>query len=323
MKPYRMPIIVLLALTSTAMAWGQQAQPELRATARFERDTILLGDPVRYTAVLEVPITMQAYMPIIPDSIGFGIELLAPPHIDTLRGPASTTYTLELLVTAFDSGAVLMPAIPFGLGRHGQVADTGLFPPQLLIVNLVPRDSSVAGIHDIKPPMAEPITLAEVAPWVGVGLLLLTIIVLSIIYIRKRRQNRPFLKIFTPSEPPHVVALRAIGQMREQKLWATEEHKLFYTQLTDVLRAYLEGRFGVEAQEKTTAEIMAALRGAGYDFGPSLEPLGDLLSTADLVKFAKHSPLIDENIRHLELSEGFVRSTMPTPQPDAPNASPQ
>ena len=50
MKPYRMPIIVLLALTSTAMAWGQQAQPELRATARFERDTILLGDPVRYTA---------------------------------------------------------------------------------------------------------------------------------------------------------------------------------------------------------------------------------------------------------------------------------
>lgn len=306
----RLCILLIVSLYIATLA--AQGQP-IKSTAKISCDSILLGDPVQYTAVLELPVGQQAYFPIIPDSMGYAVELLGPPKIDTLSTAESTTYTLSFTFTSFSNiGVAAVPPITYGYGPVGQLSDSGQFPVQVLIVALMPHDTTVVGdIYDIKPPMGEPLTLAEVAPWVGVGLLLIALIVLAVLYIRDRRQNRPFLKIFSPPEPPHVVALRAIDQMRGQKLWASEEHKHYYTQLTDVLRIYLEGRFGIEAQEKTTPEILNALRSAGYDFGPHLEPLYDLLSTADLVKFAKHIPLIDENMRYLELSEGFVRSTMP------------
>lgn len=310
-------LYILLSIMLTALSLhGQQ----INATAKLSRDSILLGDPVQYTAVLELPAGLQAYFPIIPDSLGMGIELLAPPQIDTLRANDHTTFTLNMLLTAFDSGVAMVPPIPFGVGQQGQIADTGMFPPLLLKVALMPHDSTVVGgIHDIKPPMREPLTFAELAPWIGLALLLIAAIVLTIIYLKKRRNNEQFLKkLFKPAEPPHVVALRALALIRDQKLWASDDHKHYYTELTDVLRAYLEGRFAIDAQEKTSAEIIEALRAVDYNFGDNLQKISDMLSTADLVKFAKHTPLIDENERHLSLSADFVASTKP-----AENAEPQ
>lgn len=313
----------LSLITALSVATGLHGQ-DIVATAKISRDSILLGDPVQYTAEIELPAPLQAYFPVIPDSLGNGIELLAPPTIDTVRSDKSTKYILNLLLTAFDSGYTVVPAIPYGVGPSGQITDTSLLSPQVLYVMFMPRDSSLAGdIHDIKPPMREPYTFAELAPWIGLGLLLVAAIVLIIIYLNKRRNNEQFLKkLFKPSEPPHVVALRALALIRDRKLWASDDHKHYYTELTDVLRAYLEGRFGIDAQEKTSAEIIEALRAVDYNFGDTLQQLSDMLATADLVKFAKHTPLIDENERHLSLSAEFVASTKPAEAPEQQNSAP-
>ena len=89
---------------------------------------------------------------------------------------------------------------------------------------------------------------------------------------------------------------------------------MFYTQVTDVLRVYLEGRFGINAMELTSDEIMALVKKE-----PGLNEvraaLKDLLTLADLVKFAKMVPIENQNERSLLIAFDVVDKTKPIEEP--------
>ena len=90
-------------------------------------------------------------------------------------------------------------------------------------------------------------------------------------------------------EPAHIVAIRELEKLSNQKLWQNGKVKEYYSRLTEILREYLDGRYGVGAMEMTSDEIVAAMKAAEVE-PKYITKLGELLSESDLVKFAKYIP---------------------------------
>lgn len=188
-------------------------------------------------------------------------------------------------------------------------------------MNTIAPDSTITDIYDVKEPISEPITFAEVAPWVLGSLLLIAAVLFIVYYIIRRRQNKPIFFPLKPAEPAHVIALRKLNEIKEQKLWETDDHKQYYTALTDTLRQYMELRFGVNAMEQTTFEIVSALKAVQEIDKELLNELSENLSLSDLVKFARFTPTLPEKEGVLQFGFRFVNSTKEEEQP-TPNEDP-
>ena len=106
---------------------------------------------------------------------------------------------------------------------------------------------------------------------------------------------------------PHKAAMMKIQQIKEEKIWQSEDSKEYYTQLTDTLRQYINERYGFNAMEMTTSEIIEHLQEVNDE--NAIAELRELFETADLVKFAKYSTLINENDRNLVNAIEYINST--------------
>ena len=96
--------------------------------------------------------------------------------------------------------------------------------------------------------------------------------------------------------------------------------KEYYTELVDILRQYLQGRFGINAMEMTSSQIVRALR-SNPETRMTADEMRGVLSVADFVKFAKVRPLPDDNVKAFNRATNFVDSTKPAPEPEAESAS--
>src|SRR5665647_1644962 len=189
------------------------------------------------------------------------------------------------------------PIAPFVFAMHSAIAKDSLRTNSLKIFVKVPNVDLKKGFTDIKKPYGAPITFKEVAPWI-IGVILIAAIVFFILYaISRRRKNIPLFSLpAKPKLPPHVVALSELDKLKEEQLWQHDKVKDYYTRLTDIIRVYLEERYDVPAMEQTTQEILSDFKGENSQIkGKLFTGLQKTLDTADLVKFAKYTPLADEN----------------------------
>lgn len=123
-----------------------------------------------------------------------------------------------------------------------------------------------------------------------------------------RKGNKPIRISFriVKRVPAHVKAMTAIDEIKENRSTISDNQKEYYTRLTDTLRNYLTERFGFSAMEMTTSEIIDRLK---TEDPMKVAELRELFETADLVKFAKYSALINENDRNLVSAIDFINST--------------
>jgi hypothetical protein len=130
-------------------------------------------------------------------------------------------------------------------------------------------------------------------------------LVYYLIYYRKGEVPQ-FLKI-KPKEPAHIIALRRLEQIRNEKIWKTGQYKEYHVQVTGVLREYLDNRFGLNALEMTSSEILNGIEDNlnSEDYSK----LKEMLEIADAVKFAKAVPLQNENDLSLKNAFEIVENT--------------
>jgi hypothetical protein len=153
--------------------------------------------------------------------------------------------------------------------------------------------------------------LKEIAPWL-LGIILIAAIVFLVIYALSRiNRNKPlFQRPPKPKLPPHVIALQELDKLKTEELWQHEKVKDYYTRLTDIVRVYIEDRFSIAAMEQTTFEILNSFKGEELQIEKkTVKELGDILELADFVKFAKLTPLPDENHKMLSNAYLFVKET--------------
>ena len=147
-------------------------------------------------------------------------------------------------------------------------------------------------------------------------LLAVIIIILSVLYyfLFYKKDKKVFKLREKIQEPAHVIAFRELERIRKEKLWLKNQVKVYYTDLTDTMRRYLENRYGLAAMEKTSAEILDALEITDYLDEDLILKLRDVLERSDFVKFARSMPLPDENERSLNNIYEIVERTRVVPE---------
>lgn len=137
---------------------------------------------------------------------------------------------------------------------------------------------------------------------------MLAIIVYLIWYLRRRKMN-PELFQSKPREPAHIVALRNLDQLKNDKLMESALVKKYYSRLTEIIRIYIADQYGLQAMESTSGEIMEEFKLMNRENDNLNDMLDDLLQLADLVKFAKEDPLRKEREQHMNDAYNFVNET--------------
>lgn len=120
--------------------------------------------------------------------------------------------------------------------------------------------------------------------------------------------------------PPYQLAMQRLEHLRGENLWQNGQEKEYYTRLTDILRDYLQGRFGINAMEMTSTQIVNALS-SNDETRDSNRHMQAILEVADFVKYARMRPIPDDNVRSFNNALEFVEETKPVPVDDKTDPS--
>ncbi|MEI7897043.1 MAG: hypothetical protein WCJ26_08405 [bacterium] len=297
--------VLLSAITGT---YGQ----EVIVSAKLDTNAMLIGDHVGLSLKFTGPAKSQVLWPFMPDTILGSITVIGRGKIDTSfsADKKSVTLSQQINVTCYDSGFYTIPSIPF---RHRILPDTTALVSHttmmLLAVHTVKVDTTQA-IKPIMGPLKVPLSFREMLPWILAGIACILAIGAVIWYLRKRKKKEPVFSL-KPKVVllPHEMALREFEKLRVKKLWQAGKVKEYHSELTEILRKYIEDRFRVPALEQTTAEITSDLMSHAECPRNSLDKLTGLLTMADMVKFARTQPLPAENENSLGVGIEFVYET--------------
>ncbi len=301
-------LLIILFLV-TAESYAQR----IKATASIDSTNILLGDQVKLFLEIDHPKNIEVSFPEVPDTIAGYVEVLNRLETDTFEmdNEEFQKQIRAYLITSFDSGSYRIPPFWFKIdinGRMDSIPTNGV----ILNVHTLPIDTT-RGPTDIKLPYDAPVTLKEVVPYI-LGIILIGAILFFIFYALKRKKNNQPLFVLPkkPKEPAHIIALRELDRIKKEKIWLQGKTKQFYSDVTEVLRKYIEERFEIPAMEQTSDETIEDFR-TKRDLlkDKTFENLRQILKLADLVKFAKYMPLPDDDNMTLVNAYFFVHETKP------------
>lgn len=313
--------ILLLSLLCV-MSFSLYAQkPTVRAT--IQPSDILIGEQAIIDIEVISPKGRNVMFPIYLDTLITGVEVLHMLPPDTTMTEVMTIHQ-QYVVTSFDSTlyhVAYMPVIvdndtlktnDFGLKVSApQLSESTL--EYLEKLNKKETDSIdfvQLNISDIKPIQKPEFVWQDYLDLLYIPLLIalaLTIIGLGLYFLLRKKKKGYY---FTPKVvlPPHVVALDGLDKLKASKLWQKGLEKEYYTELTDILREYIDQRFNINAPEMISDDIIASVHLA-TDTRSATDSLAQILQLADLVKFAKYTPFADENDLSLVNAYLFVNQT--------------
>lgn len=309
-----------------------QAQ-RVSVNATVQPSEILIGEHALINLQVIAPKDKEILFPVYRDSIVGGLEVLSMGNPDTTISDNVRTINMKYLVTSFDSTLYYIPSMPVSDGIDTIESNSfGLkvTAPELSDSTLAYLEKMNAGqtdsidfvqlqLSDIKPIQKPPFVWKDLLSllWIPATIILLLAILGAIIYLIIRKNRRGYFFTPPPVLPAHVRAITSLDKIKTEKIWQQERYKEFYTQLTDVLRRYIHERYGINSLEMTSGEILTIIRTKAEE-DSVYENLKQVLTIADLVKFAKHKPFIDENDLSMINSYFFINQTKETdPLPDS------
>lgn len=290
---------VIIALLSIVFVVGKLSAQEIEYGVRFDSTQMLIGDQQNLTYLVRSQIPLSVKFPQLDKQVG-GMEIVSGPVVDSTYDGNYYTYTNVYKVTTFDTGIYSIPPQSILIAQEG--FDNALTTDTIKIaVNTLIVDKE-KGMVDIEGPLDNPVTFREALPYILYSLLGLAIVAAIVYMIIRLRSGKPIIggTASEPVIPPYIAAINGMNSIDERKLWQAGNEKEFYTELTNVLRQYLDGELGLQCMESTSAEIVTYLKGVEYVDEKVRLFIDDMLAAADLVKFAKMTPLQDENFNYMK-----------------------
>ena len=236
--------------------------------------------------------------PNFNDTIISGVEIIERTKVDSTETKDTITISQQFIITAFDSGNYYLPPIIF---NETQKAEG-------LILNVKTIElADDAELKDIKPPINAPYGWSDIWPFL-LGILLVILIYFLLkkyVFVKKKTEVKRKPEIIIP---PDVIALNELATLKDKELWQSGKLKQYHSEISEILRTYLEDRFQILALELPTYDILQSLRNKGMQ-SEDLHTLTTILQRADLAKYAKSKPTDSENDESMSQSVGFVRNT--------------
>ncbi len=280
---------------------------------RIDKQEITIADRLNLTLSVTADEEYEIELPGFGEKLEqFGIvdyHTSQPKLTGENRREISRSYELE----PFLSGEYTIPPMTVDFWKKGeQEPDRHELETEALtvqVVSILPEDMQDKALHDIRPPVALP---ASYRNWIwggGFGGAALCV-GLAIWFALRRRRNAAVAEQQAP--PAHEVALSDLEALVAENLVEQGQIKSFYQKISDILRRYIEGRFGVHAPEQTTEEFLAGIK-TGHDFPAAYQGLlKNFLTHCDLVKFAQHQPTAENIQQTFDSCRDFILETRNT-----------
>ena len=315
-----------ISLLCLVLAVGFSSRADVKVTASLDSASILMGRVDTLRLMVERDASRQGVFPLlskIPPKgyvsiVGDTVELGAP-VVDTVKQEGGRiTERVRVPVQVFDSGFYRLPPFIY-LTASDSVASNQV---ELTVVPVkVGENDMISDFNDIVDPSHKsfwdwvPDWLYEL--W-WLWLLVIIGIVAAVWFGRKYRRTGKFITLPEKPQPkPWTVALDRLESLKAKNLWENGLEKEYFTELTDILREYLYKRFGINAMEMTSRQIMQTLADQS-DVKEKRGYVRKILDVADFVKFAKVRPLPSDNVEAYENAVNFVKETIikETPKSD-------
>lgn len=285
------------------MVAGQKSL--ILVTTSINRGKITVGDKIVY----KIEVTAQENIKVEFPEFG---EMLAGFSITdySTHGPVKSgntlTWSREYVLDVYLTGTYVIPPARITYRLNNGEPKQILTAPLFVTVDTVLSDEN-AQLKEIKPIKVPELAVSKTVVAGGIlGLFLLIASVVGVVvWLKKRGQY------VEPPRPAHLIALDALNNLRKQGLVESGQIKEYYFLVSNILRHYIEGRFGLMAPERTTEEFLDELQKATVLNQPQKDILSKFLMHCDMVKFAKYNPSGEQIERVLETAFDFVEQTKP------------
>ncbi len=297
--------IISIVLVCFLLAVNTNAQ--LAVSANVDSTRMMIGDHMQLHLSIQYPpsvnITKIDYSGLEQDE---DFELLKNGNFDTLNQGGLVILHKDLLFSFYDSGAFYVPAIKVDYSINGQNQFKSTYKIQVDV--MTPEQDSVY-LTAIKPIIKEARTWRDLLP-IFLSVLALILIVGLIFYLVNRKGKEVAPPPPVRKVPAHEIANDKLDGLKKKQLWQNGEVKAYQSELTYIVREYLENRYDAQALESTTSEILGQLKSLDFDDAMKSQ-LREMLELADMVKFAKAEPPIEAHERLMNYAESFVEKTKP------------
>jgi hypothetical protein len=275
----------------------------VNASASIDTSAFLIGDWIDVEVLLEHP-EGTSITSLTGDTLGPLLVLKKDP-VQRLSKEKSVT---GFRIAAYDTGRVTIPPLRFIYSLPSDSVQKEIeTTPIDLVIHSIPVDTT-HDIKDIKEPVSLALTWKEMVTPLFIVMAIIATVWLLFRYLKKRgrRERTPVEVIDT--RPPHIVAIEKLNIIEEKRLWQQGLIKPYYSEVTEVIRGYLDGRYRIHALELTTDEILDYIESVDMPSGTRRD-LDSMLNLADLVKFARYKALPDENTDTLRMAFSVVENT--------------
>lgn len=302
-------VLLLMVLITSMLPTFAQSGVEVE----IEPIEMMIGEQALVTVTVQAGEKDRVEFPTFQprQQIVSGVEVIAAQH--------PSNNILQLTLTSFDGNLYYLP--PFKVKVNGKTVESKSLA--LKVVEVEVDTTKLDKFFGPKDVQDNPFLWSDwsLSFWLSV-LMLVLLAVAYYLYLRLR-DNKPIMVRIKIVKRllPHQKAMKEIEQIKADKMVSSENQKEYYTKLTDTLRKYIEERYGFSAMEMTSSEIIERLTDA--DDQQSLNELRQLFMTADLVKFAKYSTMINENDANLVNAIDFINQTKLENQPTEETVKPQ
>lgn len=280
------------------------------ANVDISAQQIFIGNQVKITLILNTNAADQVEWPAITDTLLKNVEVLELSKIDTTFNKENIilkSYRQLITITSFDSGYYVIK--PFVFIVNSEVVETETI---LLEVRNVPIEN-LEQIRDIKKPIEVQLSWLDYVKMhyqkVLIGLIILLVIFVLYKFLTREKPDVVVVKKAKPKIAPHIIALNKLYDLNGKQLWQNNKVKMYYTDLSEIVREYIENRFNVPALEQTTIEIISSIQHKSEINSEQKAALKDLLQLSDMVKFAKFKTLANENSKMYESALNFIEVT--------------
>ena len=274
-------------IDSLEMVIGQQTDVTVTVTAKE-------GDQVEFP-------NFKPLQQIIP-----GVEIVeSGPMTTSGKSDGSCLFQRNYTLTSFDGKLYYLP--PFAVKVNGKEYKSKSLALKVLEIEV--DTTNVDKFFGPKDVQDNPFSWQEWSVIFWLSLIMLSMISITYYLYLRLRDNKPIVAKIRIIKRllPHQKAMKEIEAIKADKMVMSENQKEYYTKLTDTLRKYIEERYGFRAMEMTSSEIIDRL--TETQDSQALDELRLLFNTADLVKFAKYSTLINENDMNLVNAIEFINKT--------------
>ena len=311
-------ILFLIILVTSVLGLHAQVSVE----AMIDSIQILVGQQAHVTLTAVAKENSKVEFPQFKPTqmITPGVEVLGSQELESQQEDngfvtRATVYTL----TSFDDTLYYLP--PMTVKIDGKPYKSKSLALKVLTIDV--DTTNVDQFFGPKDVQDNPFQWSDWSLTFWLSVLMLVLLAICYYLYLRMRDNKPIITHIRIVKKllPHQKAMQQIEQIKAEKMVTAEDSKEYYTRLTDTIRKYIEERYGFSAMEMTSSEIIAKLMET-QDEG-ALSELRHLFLTADLVKFAKYSTLINENDMNLVNAIDFINQTKLENEPVEETVKPQ